>query len=182
MDLSSRNIELGGINAAAFFGVNNQNLKQLKSYFPKLKIVARGNILTIAGDEEVMDEFEKKFDLILRHFHKFNGVTESNIDNLMLTEGDSLLNSPAGGDAIVYGNAGLKITARTVNQKKLVQAILKNDMVFVSGPAGSGKTYTAVAMAVRALKARGKANHFVPPCGGSGRKPRFFTWGFERKN
>jgi phosphate starvation-inducible PhoH-like protein len=71
-----------------------------------------------------------------------------------LSEGESLLNTPAGGDTIVYGNSGLKITARTVNQKKLVQAIQKNDMVFVSGPAGSGKTYTAVAMAVRALKAK----------------------------
>ena len=101
-----------------------------------------------------MDVFEKKIALLVNHLKKFDILTENNIDNLMLTEGDSLLNSPAGGDAIVYGNAGLKITARTVNQKKLVQAILKNDMVFVSGPAGSGKTYTAVAMAVRALKAK----------------------------
>ena len=117
-------------------------------------MVARGSQIAVKGDEETMDVFEKKIALLVNHLKKFDILTENNIDNLMLTEGDSLLNSPAGGDTIVYGNAGLKITARTVNQKKLVQAILKNDMVFVSGPAGSGKTYTAVAMAVRALKAK----------------------------
>lgn len=152
--MTERNIDLGRLNPAALFGVNNSNLKKIKSYFPKLSVVARGSQIAVKGDEETMDVFEKKIALLVNHLKKFDILTENNIDNLMLTEGDSMLNSPAGGDAIVYGNAGLKITARTVNQKKLVQAILKNDMVFVSGPAGSGKTYTAVAMAVRALKAK----------------------------
>ena len=98
-----------------------------------------------------MDEFEKKFDLILRHFHKFNGVTESNIDNLMLEDGSNLLNNESS-EILVHGNQGAKIKAKTINQKKLVELCGKNDMVFAVGPAGTGKTYTAVALAVRALK------------------------------
>jgi phosphate starvation-inducible PhoH-like protein len=99
-----------------------------------------------------MDEFERKFELILRHFAKFNSITENNIDNLMLDEGEKMLSSDDGSETIVHGNQGLKIKARTLNQKKLVQSIDTNDMVFAVGPAGTGKTYTAVALAVRALK------------------------------
>jgi len=119
-----------------------------------MKIVARGNILTIAGDEEVMTEFEKKFDLILRHFNKFNNLTENNIDNLMLDSGSELLGTGDGSETLVHGNQGVKIKAKTINQKKLVELVNKNDMVFAVGPAGTGKTYTAVALAVRALKAK----------------------------
>ncbi|MFM7565527.1 MAG: PhoH family protein [Flavobacteriales bacterium] len=152
--MTERSIDLGRLNPAALFGVNNSNLKKIKTFFPKLSVIARGSQIVIKGDEETMDVFEMKINLLIHHLKKFDLLTENNIENLMLIEGDSLLNTPAGGDTIVYGNSGLKITARTVNQKKLVQAIQKNDMVFVSGPAGSGKTYTAVAMAVRALKAK----------------------------
>ena len=136
------------------FGVNNEKLKHIKSFFPKLKIVARGNIVTITGDEEVMKEFEKKFDLLLRHFHKYNRLTENNIDNLMMEDGSKLLMNEDGKEIIVHGNHGAKIIAKTINQRKLVEAISKNDMVFAVGPAGTGKTYTAVALAVRALKAK----------------------------
>jgi phosphate starvation-inducible PhoH-like protein len=111
-------------------------------------------VLTIAGDEEVMDEFERKFELIVQHYHKFNAVTENNIDNLMMEEGSKMISLDDGSETIVHGNGGAKIKARTLNQKKLVQAIKSNDMVFAVGPAGTGKTYTAVAMAVRALKAK----------------------------
>jgi len=116
---------LGRLNPAALFGVNNSNLKKIKSYFPKLSVVARGSQIAVKGDEETMDVFEKKIALLVNHLKKFDILTENNIDNLMLTEGDSLLNSPAGGDAIVYGNAGLKITARTVNQKSSFKPFLK---------------------------------------------------------
>lgn len=149
-----RKIEIKGINPLEMFGVNNVKLKQVKSYFPKLKVVARGNVVTIAGDDEVMDEFEKKFDLLIRHFHKFNRLTERNIDNLMQDDGAKLLATEKAAGIIVHGNHGVKITARTINQRKLVEAVDKNDMVFAVGPAGSGKTYTAVALAVRALKAK----------------------------
>ena len=148
------NIEIKGINPAELFGVNNEKLKHIKSFFPKLKIVARGNVLTIAGDKQVMDEFQKKFDLIMRHFHKFNSLTENNIDNLMSEGGSSLLDSQENNNVLVHGNHGAKIIAKTINQKKLVEAVSKNDMVFAVGPAGTGKTYTAVALAVRALKSK----------------------------
>lgn len=148
------NIEIKGINPVELFGVNNEKLKHIKSFFPKLKIVARGNIVTIAGDQEVMAEFEKKFDLLLRHFHKFNRLTENNIDNLMMEDGSKLLITEDGKEILVHGNHGAKIIAKTINQRKLVDAVNKNDMVFAIGPAGTGKTYTAVALAVRALKAK----------------------------
>lgn len=154
MDLSSRNIELGGINAAAFFGVNNQNLKHLKSFFPKLSIVARGHKIIVKGEEEIIDQFEIKLSLLLRHFERFNSLSENNIDNLMLSDGEKLLHTDNGSETLVHGNGGVKIKARTVNQKKLVDSIHKNDMVFAIGPAGTGKTYTAVALAVKALKAK----------------------------
>ena len=147
-----RKIEITGLNPAELFGVNNAKLKHIKSFFPKLRIVARGNILTIAGDEEMMDEFERKFDLLTRHYHKFNNLTENNIDNLMMDDGSKLLNTDDGSATLVHGNQGAKIKAKTINQKKLVELVDKNDMVFAVGPAGTGKTYTAVALAVRALK------------------------------
>lgn len=152
--MQERKIEIKGLNPAELFGVNNAKLKYIKSFFPKLKISARGNVLSIAGDEEVMDQFEKKFDLILRHFHKFNGVSENNIDNLMQEDGSKLLSTSEDAEILVHGSHGAKIRAKTINQKKLVAAIDNNDMVFAVGPAGTGKTYTAVALAVRALKAK----------------------------
>ena len=154
MELSSRNIELGGINAAAFFGVNNENLKHLKTFFPKLSIVARGHKIVVKGEEEIIDQFEVKLTLLLRHFERFNSLSENNIDNLMLSDGEKLLHTDNGSETLVHGNGGVKIKARTVNQKKLVDSIEKNDMVFAIGPAGTGKTYTAVALAVKALKAK----------------------------
>lgn len=152
--MSNRNIELTGINPAEFFGVNNANFRHIKTFFPKLKISARDNVITIHGDDEVMDEFERKLDLLVRHFNQFNLLTENNIDNLMLEDGSKLLSHDDGSETLVHGNGGTKIKARTVNQKKLVQAVNKHDMVFAVGPAGTGKTYTAVALAVRALKAK----------------------------
>jgi phosphate starvation-inducible PhoH-like protein len=152
--LQEKNIEIQGINPVELFGVNNVLLKHIKSFFPKLKIVSRGNMLSIAGDEEVMDEFERKFELILQHYHKYNVLTENNIDNLMLADGARMISTDDGSETLVHGNGGVKIKARTVNQKKLVQAVNANDLVFAVGPAGTGKTYTAVALAVRALKAK----------------------------
>lgn len=149
-----KKIEIKGINPAELFGVNNKKLKHIKSFFPKLKIVARGNILTVAGEEEVMTVFEQKMELVQSHFHKYNELTENNIDNLMMADGSSLVAGDNGSEILVHGSHGAKIKAQTLNQKKLVELVNKNDMVFAVGPAGTGKTYTAVAMAVRALKAK----------------------------
>jgi len=152
--LLERKLEIKGINPLELFGVNNSKLKQIKTYFPKLKVIARGNVISIAGDDEVMDQFEAKFDLLVRHFHKFNALTERNIENLMQDDGAKLLATEKAAGIIVHGNHGAKITAKTLNQRKLVELVDKNDMVFAVGPAGTGKTYTAVALAVRALKAK----------------------------
>ena len=154
MNTADRLIELVGINPAEFFGVNDANLRYLKTFFPKLKIIARGNTILLNGDDEVMDEFERKFELLVAHFNKFNFLSENSIDNLMLSDGSKLLSNDDGSETLVHGNGGVKIKARTINQKKLVQEINLKDMVFAIGPAGTGKTYTAVAMAVRALKAK----------------------------
>ncbi len=151
--MAERKIEIKGVNVAEFFGVNNQNLKHIRSYFPNLKVNSRGNELTIIGDDEVMDEFERKFDLLVMHFQKHQVLSENNIDNLMIEDGASML-STDGSEILVHGNGGVKIKAKTLNQRKLVRAVNKNDMVFAVGPAGTGKTYTAVALAVRALKAK----------------------------
>jgi phosphate starvation-inducible protein PhoH and related proteins len=148
--LQEKKIEVKGINLVELFGVNNSNLKHLKSFFPKLKVVARGNTLILNGDDDVMVEFEKKFDLCIQYFNKYNHLTHNDIDALVL-EGDIMVSKDAN-DVIVHGNGGAKIRAKTVNQRKLVEAVNKNDMVFAVGPAGTGKTYTAVALAVRALK------------------------------
>jgi phosphate starvation-inducible PhoH-like protein len=150
--LHARSIQIEKINPAEFFGPNNSNLKHFKGFFPTLKISSRGNTLTINGDEETMDIFERKFKLLVQHFNQFNSLNENNIDNLMLEDGSKLLSLDDGSETLVHGNGGVKIKARTVNQKKLVQAVNRHDMVFAVGPAGTGKTYTAVALAVRALK------------------------------
>lgn len=149
-----KKLEIKGINPAELLGVNNSKLKHIKSFFPKLKIVARGNLLTVAGDEEVMGQFERKFELLISHINRYNELTENNIDNLMMEDGSRLLNGENGSETLVHGNHGAKIKACTINQRKLVDQVNKKDMVFAVGPAGTGKTYTAVALAVRALKAK----------------------------
>ena len=147
-----RKILINPKNPVDFFGVNNSNLKHLRTFFPKLKITSRGNTLSITGDDEVVDVFEQKVNLLLKHLNRYDSLSENNIDNLLLEDGESLVDSTKSSDVILFGNGGTKIRARTVNQKKLVKAISTHDMVFAVGPAGTGKTYTAVALAVKALK------------------------------
>lgn len=148
-----KNIEIEGINPVELFGVNNINLAKIKSFFPKLKIMSRGNLISIAGDPEVMEVFEIKFQQILKYFHKFNHITENAIEQILFDDGTNP-ESNDGSEILVHGNGGVKIKAKTINQRKLVKAVNENDMVFAVGPAGTGKTYTAVALAVRALKAK----------------------------
>lgn len=148
-----KSIEIIGINPVELFGVNNVYLNQIKNYYPKLKIVARGNILTILGEEEVLELFEKKFSLILNYFNRFNTLSENVIEQIILDD-EHKEESGDGSETLVHGNGGVKIKAKTINQRKLVQAVNTHDMVFAVGPAGTGKTYTAVALAVRALKAK----------------------------
>jgi phosphate starvation-inducible PhoH-like protein len=151
--LQEKSIEIKGVNPVELFGVNNSKLKQIKSFFPKLKVVARGNILTVLGEAEEISNFEKKFQLVIDFFIKYNSLSENEVNALMAEDGELLVSSSAN-DTLVHGNGGAKIKARTQNQRKLVEAVNENDMVFAVGPAGTGKTYTAVALAVRALKAK----------------------------
>ena len=151
--MQEKSIEIKGLNPVELFGVNNANLKLVKTYFPKLKIVARGNVLTITGDDDGIKEFEHKFELLVQFFQKFNHLSENDVKELMDEDG-ALMVSKEATDTLVHGTGGVKIKARTNNQRKLVEAVNKHDMVFAVGPAGTGKTYTAVALAVRALKAK----------------------------
>ncbi len=104
------------------------------------------------GDEEELDLFEGKIQLFLEHLDKYNRLTEGNIERLLVSDANDVLKDSKGGDVLVHGNSGLQVKARTANQRKMVSLCDKNDMVFAIGPAGTGKTYTAVALAVRALK------------------------------
>jgi phosphate starvation-inducible PhoH-like protein len=152
--LNEKKIEIKGVNPVEVLGVNNLNLKRLAAFFPTLKVTARGNEMTVIGEGTLIQRFEEKFNLIVQHYHKYNLVTENDIANLLSDEGEKMIGKIHDAEIIVHGNGGLKVRARTINQKTLVQAVDKNDMVFAVGPAGTGKTYTAVALAVRALKAK----------------------------
>jgi len=136
------------------YGPGDRNLNRIKDLFPKLKIIVRGELIKLIGDQTEIDTFEKRFDLLLIHFDRFGKVTEDDIDNIM--KDNAPVGLKTGGkskdDVLVYGRNGRLIKAQTVNQKKMVQSIEKNDMLFAIGPAGTGKTYTAVALAVKALK------------------------------
>jgi phosphate starvation-inducible PhoH-like protein len=146
-------IEIEGINPLEFFGVNNVYLQLLKRYYPKLKIVGRGNQLTVLGEDEVIQQFESKIEQLIAYFHRFNTLNENIIEQILLE--DPSLKPPVQGDEVlVHGNGGSKIKAKTINQQRLVTEASKNAMVFAVGPAGTGKTYTAIALAVKALKAK----------------------------
>ena len=142
-------IDLGGINPLDIYGTNNKTLTFILDFFPKVKCVARGNTLKLIGDDESIEEFEKKFSLMLEHFIKYQRLTHSNIERIILEDSAVLLGD---NDTLVHGPHGKIIKARTANQRKMVKESQKNDMVFAVGPAGTGKTYTAFAIAVRALK------------------------------
>jgi phosphate starvation-inducible protein PhoH and related proteins len=132
-------------------GAHNSYLKLIQAHFSKLKIIHRGDELMVKGADEEILEFEAKLNLMLQHLERYNYLTENNLLNI-LSKGSEVLKSDKGDEILVYGNKGLNISARTLNQRKMVEAINQNDMLFAIGPAGTGKTYTAVALAVRALK------------------------------
>ncbi len=146
-------IDLSEVNPQEFFGDQNANIAKLRTYFPKIKIVARGNTLKAYGEDAILSEFSKRVDMLIAHFGKFNILNDEIIERIVLagTEDNPQLN---GGTEtqILHGVGGKIIKAKTYNQKRLVESMYKNDMVFAVGPAGTGKTYTGVALAVKALK------------------------------
>jgi len=148
-------VELTEISPRDFFGNQNEHIQLLKKYYPKLKIVARGNRIKAYGDEEELEAFDKKLTLILEHFAKYNKIDENSIERIISSESKAdYETSEKSGEVIVHGVSGKLIKAQTANQRKLVDLTRKNDMVFAIGPAGTGKTYTAVALAVQALKSK----------------------------
>ena len=150
--MNERIIELTEVNPKEFFGTFESTTKELKKYFPKLKIIVRGNKIKIYGEEFLLDEFEKRLQMLINHFSKYNKLDENSIERILTSNGDSVANSKNSEKVLVHGVGGKLIKAQTQNQQKMVDAIAKNDMLFAVGPAGTGKTYTAVALAVKALK------------------------------
>ncbi len=146
-------IELSEISPREFFGQQNEHIELLKKYFPKLKIVARGSKIMVYGDEELLEEFDRRFTMLMDHFIKFNKLDENVIERVLTSESkEDYSSSDQSGEVLVHGVGGKLIKAQTANQRKLVDLMGKNDMVFAIGPAGTGKTYTGVALAVKALK------------------------------
>ena len=154
----SRNLEKSFIlehhKALDIFGVQEQNLQLIKTFFPKLSLVARGELLKIIGDAEELVRFEEKFQMVEWHYDQFGKIEAKDIQNIMdaATSGQYLAEHKPDNDVLLHGCHGRMIKARTPNQKKLVKMYDTNDLIFAIGPAGSGKTYTAIALAVRALK------------------------------
>jgi len=137
------------------YGVNDTNINYIKSCFPKLKFVVRGEYIKVIGEENDIIDFEKKFNMLLWHYDKFGKLSETDLQQILYSdEKEFYANNGQSSDILVHGRHGRLIKARTVNQQRMVESCEKNDLLFAIGPAGTGKTYTAVALAVRALKNR----------------------------
>ena len=144
-----KHIVLEDIDPVIFYGVNNANMQMIKALFPKLRIVARGDVIKVMGDEEEMCAFEEAILALEKHCARYNSLNEEAILDIIKGNKPQIEKT---GDVIVYSVTGKPITPRSTNQLTLVKDFDKNDMIFAIGPAGSGKTYTAIALAVRALK------------------------------
>jgi len=150
--LKERILTINGINPVLFTGVKNDLLNFLKDFYPKIKIVFRGNELKIYGEPQQLDEFEQKIDLILQHIQKYDKLDKETIEQIVLSDHQEYRDFISTDDVIVHGVGGRLIKPQTPNQKKIVVSSKKNDMIFLVGPAGTGKTFVSIALAVRALK------------------------------
>ena len=137
------------IDPVVFYGANNSNLQMVRSLFPKLRILARDNVIRVLGDEEQMCAFEEVAEKLRKHILKFNAIAEKDILNIVKGKATS---EESAKDVIVYNISGKPSKSRSENQQRLVDAYSKDDMVFAVGPAGTGKTYLSIALAVKALK------------------------------
>jgi phosphate starvation-inducible protein PhoH and related proteins len=154
--LSEIIINLEGVDPIEFYGVNNSKLTLLKNSFPKLKIVSRGNKIKVVGNEEEIEKFENKISQMLEMTDRFGHLPNQTLQNMLHPDNENGNGQPDANDddVLVHGRNGLLVKAKTKNQRAMVKLSEKNDIVFAIGPAGTGKTYTAVALAVRALKAK----------------------------
>ena len=149
--MNERIIELEHITPKDFWGPRDLHLEIIKRLYPKLKIVARGTTVKIYGESELLDQFESRFERILKYYEKYNQLNENIIERLIIDDAPPQ-RMDRSDEILVHGIGGKLIKATTPNQQKLVDLVFKNDMVFAIGPAGTGKTYTGVALAVKALK------------------------------
>lgn len=140
---------LESVDPVIFYGVNNSNMQLIKTLFPKLRIVARGNVMKVIGDEDESELFLKKIREVEKYSEEFNSLSEDVILDIIKGKGPTVVKQE---NLIIHGMNGKPITARTENQQLLVKAFENNDLVFATGPAGSGKTFVAIALAVKALK------------------------------
>lgn len=155
--MNELSITLDNVNPVTLWGSNNEYFEIVKKQFPKIKLVARGNELKVLGDEAELKHFQQKFDELLAHIDKFQSLSLNDLEHIFganggKAESDNPSEKINGSDPIVFGPNGIVVKARTANQRRMVDSIQKNDVLFAIGPAGTGKTYTAVALAVRALK------------------------------
>jgi phosphate starvation-inducible protein PhoH and related proteins len=147
-------MHLETVDPIDFFGVNNDKFNLLKKAFPQLKIAARGQSVKVSGDEKDIIRFKQKVSGLIDHLEQHKSISISDFEEILFASAtEKKIEEPeVKGEIIVHGQNGLVVRAKTANQKRLVEKVLKNDIVFAIGPAGTGKTYTAVAMAVKALK------------------------------
>jgi phosphate starvation-inducible PhoH-like protein len=151
--LKELTIEIDGIDPLHFFGINNSKFNYLKKLFPAIRMVSRGNIIKAEGVEEELNNFNAKTKQIITHIERYGKLTEDDLDKLVLQDAGAAAQSEKQlNNVLVFGNNGHIVRARTANQQLMVTESDKNDILFATGPAGTGKTYTAVALAVRALK------------------------------
>ena len=148
--MSERTIQITEADPLAVFGANDQHLRIIRERFPKLNIVARGDTLKVIGPPDLVDVFLERFQQLVQHVARYQELPRKALDDIM--GGEDAAEAPDDKDVIVHGNAGLRVKARTANQQRLVESVRSSDMVFALGPAGTGKTYTAVALAVKALR------------------------------
>lgn len=150
--MSEQLITITGVDPVDILGANDANLRIIRALFPKLNLVARGDTVKVSGAPDDIALFEERFNELVAHVARYNELPRKVLDDIM-GGGEATQGAPDD-DVLVYGNAGLRVKARTPNQQKLVESCRESDMVFAIGPAGTGKTYTAVALAVKALKER----------------------------
>jgi len=144
-------IYLDGIDPINLYGINNLKFEKIKAFFSKLKIIARGHEIKVIGEAEAVKDFEEKIELLVEHFNRFHNLTDDNITDI-LGNGNSSKLAESDDSVLLYGVTGKPIKARTKHQQEMVKDFRKNDLLFAVGPAGTGKTYLAIALAVRALK------------------------------
>lgn len=150
--MAEKLIALENVNPVEIFGVNDKYLNQIKDYFSNLKIIARGGNIKVQGTDEEIATFEEKFNTLLLSYEKFGKLSEQEIEQILTSDDHVHIKESNDTDILVRGNNGLLVKSRTPNQHRMTESIDRNDLLFAIGPAGTGKTYTAVALAVRALK------------------------------